>query len=100
MAGEECDPVLHRARLVPMPPADPKDLVTVLETADVNLLAVIKSLLDSAEIPYLVQGEEALSLLPVGRLGGPFARRGLGAAVMVPSEHADVALELIKSGEG
>lgn len=82
-----------------MPPPDAQDLVTVLETADVNLLAVIKSLLDSVEIPYLIQGEEALSLLPVGRLGGPFARRGLGAAVMVPPEHADAAQALIKSGE-
>jgi len=79
-----------------MPNSDSKDLVTVLETADVNLLAVIKSILDGAEIPYLIQGEKALGLLPVGRLGGPFARRGMGAAVMVPPEHAETAKELLK----
>ena len=78
-----------------MTTTDPKDLITVLETADVNFLAVVKSLLDGSEIPYLVQGEEALSLLPVGRLGGPFARRGLAAAVMVPSEHAEAARSLL-----
>ena len=78
-----------------MKPSDPDDLVTVLETADVNLLAVIKSILNGAEIPYLIQGEEALSMLPVGTLGGPFARRGLGAAVMVPPEDAEVARELL-----
>ena len=79
-----------------METSDANDLVTVLETAAVNLLAVIKSILDGAEIPYLIQGEEALSLLPVGRLGGPFARRGLGAAVLVPAEHAETARGLLK----
>ena len=78
---------------------DARDLVTVLETADVNLLAVIKSLLDGAEIPYLVQGEEALSMLPVGQIGGPFARRGLAVAVMVPEEHAEAASALLASAE-
>jgi hypothetical protein len=78
---------------------DPQDLVTVLETADVNLLVVIKSLLDGAEIPYLIQGEEALSMLPVGRLGGPFARRGLAAAIMVPEQHAESARALLAATE-
>ena len=85
-----------------MPPDDtndPRDLVTVFETADVNLLTIIKSVLDGAEIPYLVQGEEALSLLPVGRMGGPFARRGLAAAIMVPREHAEYASELLAGSE-
>lgn len=75
--------------------SEPRDLVTVLETADVNFLVIVKSLLDSAEIPFLIQGEEALSMLPVGRLGGPFARRGLAAAVMVPEEHAEAARALL-----
>ena len=60
-----------------MRPPEPENLGTVLEIADVNLLAVIKSILDGAEIPYLIQGEEALNLLPLGRLGGPFARQFL-----------------------
>ncbi len=60
---------------------------------------MIKSILDGAEIPYLIQGEEALSMLPVGQLGGPFARRGLGAAVMVPAEYADTAQELLRQTE-
>jgi len=79
-----------------MPTSDSEDFVTVLETADISLLAVVKSIFDGAAIPYLIQGDEALSLLPVGRLGGPFARRGLGAAVMVPPEYAETARELLK----
>ena len=78
-----------------MSPSDHDDLVTILETADVNLLAVIKSILQGAEISFLVQGEGALSLLPIGRLGGPFTRRGLGAAIMVAKEDAEIARELL-----
>ena len=52
----------------PEPPSD-TDLVAVFETADVALLPVIKSLLRSAEIPFITQGDEALGVLPVGRAG-------------------------------
>ena len=72
-----------------------EDLVTILETADVNLLAVFKSILQGAEISFLVQGEEALSLLPVAHLGGPFSKRGLGVAIMVAREDAEVARQLL-----
>lgn len=68
----------------------------MLETADSGLLAVVKSLLDGAEIPYLVQGDEAMSLFPLGAFGkGPF-RHGVGAVVRVPPSHARDAEALLE----
>jgi hypothetical protein len=78
-----------------MPESEHQDLVTILETSDVSLLAVIKSILQSAEILFLVQGDEALGLLPMANIGGPFSKRGLGVAVMVAAADADVARELL-----
>ena len=74
---------------------EPADLVTVFDTSDPALLPVIKSLLQGADIPFLVQGEEAMSLLPVGEIMGPFTKRGLAARVMVRSEDAEAATELL-----
>ncbi len=70
------------------------DLVTILETSDINLLTVIKSILLGAEISFLVQGDEALSLLPMVNIGGPFSR-GMGVAIMVAKEDVEVARELL-----
>ncbi len=78
-----------------MSPSTHEDLVTIMETADVNLLVVIKSILQGAEIPFLVQGDEALSLLPLAQLGGPLSRRGLGVAIMVATEDVEAARELL-----
>ncbi len=53
------------AALVESPPGsiEPEDeLVELCRTPDAGLLLVIKSVLDSAGIPYLVQGEAALGL--------------------------------------
>lgn len=86
--------------LVPeLPPEDPDaDLVPVFETADVSLLPVVKSLLDSAEIPCVVQGEEALSVLPVGRWGAGISQsgRGLAATIRVEKGRAREAEELLQ----
>jgi hypothetical protein len=78
-----------------MPASKDEDLVTIIETADVNLLAVFKSILLGAEISFLVQGEEALSLLPLAQLAGPLSRRGLAVAIMVAPQDEDVARELL-----
>lgn len=80
-------------------PGDPDaDLVPVFETADVSLLPVVTSLLDSAEIPYVVQGEEALSVLPVGRWGAGISQsgRGLAATIRVEKGRARDAEELLR----
>ena len=73
----------------------PADLVTVFDTTDPALLPVIKSILQGADIPFLVQGEEAMSMLPVGEVIGPFTKRGLAARFMVKPEDAEAASELL-----
>lgn len=70
-------------------------MVVVYEVWDPAVLPMVKSLLQSEGIPFFVQGEEAMSLFPVGRLLGPFTRRGMAAAIMVPSEHLEAARELL-----
>ncbi|MGB5398962.1 MAG: hypothetical protein WBO71_01980, partial [Thermoanaerobaculia bacterium] len=54
--------------------------------------------LDSARIPYLVQGEEALSVLPVGRWGAGISQsgRGLAATIRVEKGRAEEAEELLR----
>lgn len=75
------------------------EMVVVYEVWDPALLPIVKSLLQSEEIPFFVQGEEAMSLFPVGRMIGPFAKRGMAAAVMVPAEHLETAREVLADVE-
>ncbi|MDX1644599.1 MAG: DUF2007 domain-containing protein [Thermoanaerobaculia bacterium] len=75
------------------------EMIVVYEVWDPALLPIVKSLLQSAEIPFFVQGEEAMSLFPVGRMIGPFAKRGMAAAVMVPAEHLEAAREALREVE-
>jgi hypothetical protein len=82
-----------------LPPEDPDaDLVPIFETADVSLLPIVKSLLESAGIPCVVQGEEALSVLPVGRWGAGISQsgRGLAATIRVDQARAQEAEELLR----
>jgi hypothetical protein len=46
------------------------ELVTVLATSDAALIAVAKSLLDAAEIPFAVRGEGVQDLFGAGRFPG------------------------------
>lgn len=71
--------------------------VLVLTTTELELLTVVQSLLRSAEIPFLVQGEHALGQLPAGDLAGPFARNGLAARIFVPAARADEVRELLST---
>ena len=59
--------------------------------------AVAKSVLEAAGIPFLVQGEEALGLLPVGRFATGLTQRGQGmvAIIHVAEERADEVRELL-----
>ena len=83
-------------------PAEPEfseeDLVVIKETADVAVLPVIKSLLRAAEIPFIVQGDEAMGVLPVGKigLGGLTSRgHGLSAGILVPRDREEEARALL-----
>ncbi|MGD2115891.1 MAG: DUF2007 domain-containing protein [Acidobacteriota bacterium] len=70
------------------------DLETLLETADLGELQLVKGLLDAAEIPFTVEGEGTLQTLPV-RTPGFFTGRGLAALIKVHPEDLDDARALL-----
>ena len=70
-------------------PIDPSALVVVLETTEASRLAIAKSLLDGAEIPYLAQDENVSGLFPLGAFGGGFFGRSASARLHVAPEHAE-----------
>lgn len=73
---------------------DPK-LVTILETSDDPHLMIAKSILEGAGIPYLVRGDEALGLLPLGGMAPWPLKHGVAAAIRVPAVYADDARTLL-----
>ena len=52
--------------------AEPLNLVTVLASGDPVLMGIIKSLLQSAEIPFIVKGEGLGDVLGLGRAGSGY----------------------------
>ena len=73
--------------------------VTVLSTGDVAALAVAKSLLEEAEIPYAVWNERAIEVFP-GSDGGSVLRDRHGdAELQVPSAFAAQAQALLEQLE-
>jgi len=73
--------------------------VDLVRTTDLTQLAILKSALESAGIPFAVQGEEGLHQIPIGRFGLGFFRRVMGAVIRVPSERADEAKAFLASFE-
>ncbi len=60
------------------------EMTPILKTNDQGLLAVIETVLNSAEIPYFIRGAEASSLMPVN------------ATVVVPAQFTEAAKALLK----
>ena len=86
-----------------------EDLVAVLDTGDVSILPVVKSVLRAAGIPYLVQGDESMGVLPVGKIGVAgisSGGHGLAAMILVPRDREEEARALLtelaegEEGEG
>jgi hypothetical protein len=75
------------------------ELAAAFTTADSSLLPIVKSVLDAAGIPYLVQGDETLGLFPLGRFGVGVSKRTLGAIVHVPRSRLEEARELLRGFE-
>ena len=94
----ECEVYLVDA-LPPDPYQETVDLVPVFRTSDPIVLPLVRSLLDSAGVPYLVQGEEALGLFPLGPAGGRVARSAVGAVVHVAKGDADSVKEMLSDLE-
>lgn len=73
------------------------ELVPAVSTSDLTELAVLKSLLESAGIPFSVQGEEGLRLLPFG--GGFFAPNAYAAVLHVRSEDLEAVRKLLETSD-
>ena len=73
--------------------------VTVLETRDLAKLAVAKSLLEEAEIPYAVWNERALEVFPGSDSGSVLRDRHGGAELQVPGVHEEEARRILSELE-
>lgn len=72
------------------------ELVALLRTTDIGYLAVIKSVLESSGMPFAVQGEEGLHLIPITVPGGMFNPQALGATILVRRDDLEDAQHLIE----
>jgi hypothetical protein len=71
------------------------ELVELFKTPDLALLMVVKSVLESAGIPFWVRGEGGLHLFPMNLSSGFFNTTAYGAAVLVRREDLPDASKLI-----
>ena len=69
-------------------------LVEILRTRDLALLAVVKSALESADVPFEIQGEHSLQLLPLSTTGF-FRPSAFGASIRVRSNDAAEACQIV-----
>ncbi|MCC6794714.1 MAG: DUF2007 domain-containing protein [Candidatus Hydrogenedentes bacterium] len=81
----------HVALVAEAPDNEPhfQDTVNVFESDDPGEIALAESLLQGAEIPYVVQNATGQTLV------GAVARESMFASVEVKPEHADAASELL-----
>ena len=75
---------------------EPDEPVTVLETGDAGLVAVAKSLLESADIQYFAKGEGVQDLFAGGRFGTGFNPFVGPVQLQVAAEDADDAKALLR----
>lgn len=83
--------------LPPEPEHDLDEFVELVSTGDLPFLMVLRSILNAAGIPHLVQGEEALrivTVLPSGNYGTPVA---VHARLFVRQNDYPEALEILSS---
>ena len=97
-----------REDLPPAPPAStpPPDalrrhleLVTVFKSGDPGLIALVKSILRSAEIPFTTKGEGIQDLTGLGRLGSGYNLAFGPVELQVNSADADDAKALLEDLE-
>ena len=77
----------------PLPPrTDPPErfaLVTVFATSDPGLMPIAKSLLQSAQIPFVVEGDAIQDLFGIGRMGAYNPITGPAALKVAPQDAGD-----------
>ena len=79
-----------------MSDVDHERLVTVFKTGHEGIVAVVKSILDEAEIQYLAKGEGVQDLFGVGVLGTGFNPITGPVEFRVMPENVEYAKELLK----
>jgi hypothetical protein len=75
------------------------ELVTVFKTGDPGLIALVKSILRSAEIPFTTKGEGIQDLTGLGRLGSGYNLAFGPVELQVNSADADDAKALLEDLE-
>lgn len=75
---------------------DHEELVPVFETGNEAIIAVVKSILDEAQIRYLVEGEGVQDLFGVGVIGTGFNPITGPVIFKVMPEDETYATELLK----
>ena len=71
------------------------ELVTVLQTGDVGTIAIAKSILEDADIPYYVSNEHIQDLIGIGRFGYGFNPLSGPPGIKVSKEKAELAKQLL-----
>lgn len=95
----DCDVELVARLPADARPGKGEDWVEVIDTADVSLLPILRSALDGAGIPFVVEGDEGLGLWPLSLHETAFGvKHGLAARIFVPADRAAEAHELLASG--
>jgi hypothetical protein len=74
-------------------------LEIVLETIDLTEVAVVKSLLEAADIPYLTRGEDQYDAFRGTFRGTVFNPRGRPVVFLVPASMAEEARQVLEGGE-
>ncbi|MDA8016697.1 MAG: hypothetical protein MPN21_04540 [Thermoanaerobaculia bacterium] len=70
-------------------------LVTVFETSDPDMVPIVKSILDGAEIPYSLEGSSIVDLFPAQPMQPIFTDHKGELKVEVPSDRAEEATALL-----
>jgi hypothetical protein len=75
------------------------DLLTVMETADIGIIMIAKSLLEEAGIRYFAKGEGLQHLFGAGVFGAGFNTLTGPVQIQVSRDDAAMAIELLKDLE-
>ena len=85
--------------LGPEPPAEPEveRYVTILETSELDVIPILKTALEGAEIPFRTRGEGLMSLFPSQALGAPLHSSAGEVKIRVPESRAEEARVLLST---
>jgi hypothetical protein len=76
---------------------DEEKLIPVLKTTDPMLLSIARSVLEAAEVPFVVQGEAGVNVFPLGTAGSRVTNRSTGAILLVEEKRFEEAKALLET---